>query len=56
LSQQSKPSARNVIIPIYRKIFIPSQIIKIMEDAKPKIIIGNNGPLVIKGEVQTLLI
>jgi len=27
-----------------------------MEDAKPKIIIGNNGPLVIKGGVQTLLI
>ena len=27
-----------------------------MEDAKPKIILGNNGPLVIKGGVQTLLI
>jgi len=27
-----------------------------MEDAKPKIIIGNKGPLVIKGGVQTLLI
>jgi len=27
-----------------------------MEDAKPKIIIGNNGRLVIKGEEQTLLI
>jgi len=27
-----------------------------MEDTKPKIIIGNKGPLVIKGGVQTLLI
>jgi len=27
-----------------------------MEDSKPKIIIGNKGPLVIKGGVQTLLI
>jgi len=27
-----------------------------MEDAKPKIIIGNKGHLVIKGGVQTLLI
>jgi len=29
---------------------------KFMEDTKPKIIIGNKGPLVIKGGVQTLLI
>jgi len=27
-----------------------------MEDTKPKIIIGNKEPLVIKGGVQTLLI
>jgi len=27
-----------------------------MEDTKPKIIIGNKWPLVIKGGVQTLLI
>jgi len=27
-----------------------------MKDTKPKIILGNKGPLVIKGGVQTLLI
>jgi len=54
LSQQSKSLARNVIIPIYMLIFISSQIIKFMEDTKPKIIIGNKGPLVIKGGVTLI--